>query len=176
MNIANKITVLRIILIPFFLLTLYIWDDTPLYLIPTIIFIVAALTDFVDGNIARKYNLVTDFGKFLDPIADKLLVLSALIYFSEVGRIAGYWTFIIVAREITISGFRIIAAGENIVLAASKLGKIKTATTMVTIVFMLVFKQFGLIEDILIYVTVFFTVVSGADYLIKNAYIFKGKM
>ncbi len=176
MNLPNKISILRIIMIPFFMASLYLWDNTSLYLIPAVIFIIASLTDFVDGYIARKYNLITDFGKFLDPIADKLLVISALIYFSEVGRVAGYWTFIIVAREIIVSGFRIIAAGENIVLAASKLGKIKTATTMIAIIFMLFFKQFILVENILIYLTVFFTVISGADYIIKNGHIFKGKM
>ncbi len=175
MNTPNKLTVARIVMIPFFLAALYLYYDTK-PLIPTALFVIASLTDLLDGYIARRDNLITDFGKFLDPIADKLLVISALIYFSEIGRVAGYFTFIIVAREIIVSGFRIIAANEKIVLAASNLGKVKTATTMVTIIFMLIFKNYLTIETILIYLTVILTVVSGADYIIKNGHIFKGKM
>ncbi len=175
MNIANKLTVLRIVMIPFFMVALYMYEDTMPW-IALSLFIVASLTDFLDGYLARKHNLITDFGKFLDPIADKLLVISALVYFSEVGRVAGYLTFIIIAREIIVSGFRIIAANENIVLAASKMGKAKTVTTMLTIIFMLIFKQYVLLESILIYLTVILTIVSGAEYILKNGHIFKGKM
>lgn len=175
MNIANKLTVLRIVMIPFFMVALYLCDNTMAW-IPLVIFVVASLTDFLDGYLARKNNLITDFGKFLDPIADKLLVISALVYFTEVGRVAGYLTFIIIAREIIVSGFRIIAANEKIVLAASKMGKAKTVTTMLTIIFMLIFKQYILIENILIYLTVILTIVSGAEYILKNGHIFKGKM
>ncbi len=175
MNIANKLTVLRIIMIPFFMVALYRYDNNMSW-IPLVIFVVASLTDFLDGYLARKNNLITDFGKFLDPIADKLLVISALVYFSEVGRVAGYLTFIIIAREIIVSGFRIIAANENIVLAASKMGKAKTVTTMLTIIFMLIFKQYVLIENILIYLTVLLTIISGVEYIWKNGHIFKGKM
>ncbi len=173
MNLANKLTILRIVLIPVFMITLYYYGDS---YVPAILFIVASLTDLLDGYIARKYDMITDFGKFLDPIADKLLVLSAMIYFTEVGRMQASLTFTIVAREIIVSALRIVAANENIVLAASKLGKIKTAVTMVTIIFMLIFRQYLIVETTLVYITVAITCISGIDYLVKNAKVFKGKM
>ena len=142
MNLPNKLTLLRIILIPFFMLAFYL-DFTGHYLVSLGIFAVAAITDFFDGYIARKYNMVTDMGKFLDPIADKVLVMSALVllcveFTGTEGLIVVICTIIILAREFIISGFRLIAAGKNLVLAADKLGKAKTVMQMISLVALLI--------------------------------------
>jgi len=133
MNIANKITVLRIILIPVFMLFMLI--DIPYNMeIALVIFLIASLTDKLDGYYARKYNLITDLGKFLDPLADKLLVSGAFLIFIQLGRIQAWIVFIILAREFAVTGLRGIAANKNIVIAASNLGKFKTVIQIITIV------------------------------------------
>ncbi|MCT4597662.1 MAG: CDP-diacylglycerol--glycerol-3-phosphate 3-phosphatidyltransferase [Vallitalea sp.] len=175
MNIANKLTLFRVILIPFFLLSLYLIEAPYGNIIGVVIFIVASLTDFLDGYLARSRNLVTNFGKFMDPLADKLLVSSALIYLVEAKELAAWIVIIIISREFIISGFRVVAANEGIVMAASWWGKIKTATTMVMIVVVISnfdFENIIVIEQILIYASLFFTVVSALDYISKNIGIF----
>ena len=138
-------------------------------MIATIIFVVASLTDFLDGYLARKHGLVTKFGKFADPLADKILVASAIILLSELGIIPGWTVIIIIAREFAITGFRVIAASENITIAAGPLGKIKTATQMVGIILILL-NQPSLVKIglVLYYISVFFTILSGVDYIVRN--------
>lgn len=177
MNIANRLTMMRVILIPFFLLSLYMLDDYA-NIVAVIIFIVASLTDFLDGYIARSRNLVSNFGKFMDPLADKLLVTSALIYFVEAGIIPAWVIIIIVSREFAISGIRVMAAKQNRVIAASWWGKIKTAVTMVMIIVILFdfkFSYINYIEMTLIVLATGLTIISGLDYIIKNAEVLKDK-
>lgn len=138
------------------------------------VFVLAAITDALDGHIARKNGLVTNFGKFIDPIADKLLVMSALIVLVERGRMPGWVCIVMLAREFAISGFRLVAAGTGKVIAAGILGKIKTVTQMIAIIALLltaidgVFAPLGTFADVAMYVSAFMTVWSGADYIIKN--------
>lgn len=175
MNLANKLTLLRVILIPFFLLALYLLPEGVANWVGVAIFIVASVTDWLDGYIARSRNLVTNFGKFMDPLADKLLVASALIYFVESGTMPAWIVIIIISREFLISGFRLVASDNGKVIAASWWGKIKTATTMVAIIvllFELPFAFMPLINWILIGATVVFTVVSAVDYIVKNISVF----
>lgn len=175
MNLANKLTLFRVFLIPFFLLSYYILPPTYSYVGVTI-FIVASITDWLDGYIARSRNLVTNFGKFMDPLADKLLVTSALIYLVEIGDLSAWIVIIIISREFIISGFRLVAANSGAVIAASWWGKIKTAVTMVMIIVLLInfnFTYIYIIEYILIALSVIFTVISALDYIIKNIDVFK---
>ena len=173
MNLPNKLTILRVILIPFFVVLLLgaeTFGPWSVY-VALAIFVIASLTDMLDGKIARKYNLVTNFGKFMDPLADKLLVVSALVCYVDMGRIPSWIVLIIIAREFIISGFRLVAAESGIVIAASYWGKIKTVVQMVTIIFMM--PNFGgtvvfWIEQILIYASLILTVVSLIDYIVKN--------
>lgn len=169
MNIANKITLVRIFLVPVFLI-FKLTDFTPYNsLIAFIFFVVAAITDKIDGTIARKYNLVTDFGKFLDPIADKLLVCSALICLTADGTIPAWVTIVIIAREFIISAFRLVCADTGKTVAASKWGKLKTVAQMVTIIVLLLeLPQLKLTGDILIYISLALTVISLVDYFLKN--------
>lgn len=172
MNLANKITIFRVILIPFFMISLYSNLEYSTY-IAGAIFVFAALTDTLDGYIARSRNMVTNFGKFIDPLADKVLVSSALISLVDLGKIPAWVVVIIIAREFTITGFRIIAASEGVNIAASSLGKIKTITQLVAITALLInnypFKLIDFPFDIiLLYVSLFFTILSGADYIYKN--------
>lgn len=138
------------------------------------VFVLAAITDALDGHIARKNGLVTNFGKFIDPIADKLLVMSALIVLVERGRMPGWVCIVMLAREFAISGFRLVAAGTGKVIAAGILGKIKTVMQMIAVIALLltaidgVFAPLGTFADIAMYVSAFMTVWSGADYIIKN--------
>ncbi|QUH31832.1 CDP-diacylglycerol--glycerol-3-phosphate 3-phosphatidyltransferase [Vallitalea guaymasensis] len=176
MNIANKLTLFRVILIPFFLLSLYIIEAPYGNIIGVIIFIIASLTDFLDGHLARSRNLVTDFGKFMDPLADKLLVASALIYLVEVKELAAWIVIVIIGREFIISGVRLVAANKGIVIAAGWWGKIKTMITMIMIIVILCnfnFEGIVVIEQILIYASLLFTVISALDYITKNINIFK---
>lgn len=181
MNLPNKLTILRVILIPFFVVFLlgadYIGPASPY--IALVIFIVASLTDMLDGKIARKYHLITNFGKFMDPLADKLLVCSALICFVDMHRMPTWVVLIIIAREFIISGFRLVAAEGGLVIAAGIWGKYKTAITMITIIFMI--PNFGgstvyVIEQILIYLSLILTIVSLVDYLVHNKSVLAGKM
>lgn len=175
MNLANKLTMLRVILIPIFLIVLYCFDISYAHYIAVAIFILASITDWLDGYIARSRNMVTNFGKFMDPLADKLLVASALIYFVEIGVIPAWVVIIIISREFIISGFRLVAATSGTVIAASWWGKIKTATTMVMIIVLLFDFQFSLmpyINLILIIAATILTVISALDYIIKNIGVF----
>jgi len=187
MTTANKLTILRILLIPVMIIILYIDAlkiDTPFLnmnvqqIIFAGLFVVASLTDFLDGYIARKYNQITTFGKFLDPIADKVLVFAALLYLmvQMPERVAIWGVMVIIVREFLVTGVRLIAVEHNHVIAASNLGKYKTSTTMIAII-MFLFNDFGLtmihtnlswITNIIYYLAIFFTIWSGFDYLYKN--------
>lgn len=176
MNLPNKLTLLRILLIPVFIIIMML-DIPNHYLIACLIFIVASITDALDGYIARKNNLVTDFGKFMDPLADKLLVISALICMIEVGLVPGWMVIIIVARELTVSILRAIAAADGKVIAASGGGKLKTISQMIAIPLLLLGKQFEssillMIGDITILIATLLTLYSGWEYLYKNKNLF----
>lgn len=177
MNLANKLTVLRVFMIPVFLLVLFLAPLPMGRYIAVLIFILASLTDMLDGKIARKYNLVTDFGKFMDPLADKLLVMAALVSMVELGDLSAWVVIVILAREFAITGFRTLAMEANIVLAASWWGKVKTTTQMIMIPIVLLDLPFALmptLEAILIALAVFFTIFSGADYIMKNKQVLMG--
>lgn len=173
MNLANKITFFRIVLVPVFLFV-FLNTDIPNYrLISTAIFLIASLTDTLDGYIARSRNLVTNLGKFLDPLADKLLVSAALIAFVQTNEISSVVVIIIISREFIITGFRAVAAEKNVVIAASFWGKLKTIFQMIMIMYVLTdFYNYNqttiIIKDILIILTVIFTILSAVDYLYKN--------
>ena len=170
MNLPNKLTILRVLMIPIFIFVLLAepFGEISKW-IAVAIFIIASLTDFLDGHIARKYNLVTNFGKFMDPLADKLLVCSAMIALVGMNRLASWIGIIIIAREFIISGFRLVAADNGIVIAASYWGKFKTVFQM-TAVILLIFNipALSLLTDIVLWIAVILTVVSLADYVAKN--------
>ena len=168
MNLPNKLTCIRMVLIPVFVLLFYAPFAAGRYL-ALVVFIAASLTDTADGYIARKYHLVTDFGKFMDPLADKLLVSSALILFVSTGEIAAWIVIIIIAREFIISGFRLVAADNGLVIAASMWGKVKTVVQMVMIIVLLLdIDSWKVFENILIAAALILTVVSLVDYILKN--------
>ncbi|SEW19906.1 CDP-diacylglycerol--glycerol-3-phosphate 3-phosphatidyltransferase [[Clostridium] fimetarium] len=172
MNLPNKLTIARIILIPFFLFFLMtdFAGDFSNY-IAAVIFIIASLTDFLDGSIARKNNIVTNFGKFMDPLADKLLVCSALIAFIQLEYLQAWIVIIIISREFIISGFRLVASDNGIVIAASYWGKFKTTFQMLMIILLIFnfdFPYVNIIENIFIYTALILTIISLLDYLIKN--------
>ncbi|RKQ37544.1 CDP-diacylglycerol--glycerol-3-phosphate 3-phosphatidyltransferase [Oceanobacillus halophilus] len=189
MNLPNKLTISRILLIPIFIILLSIpfewgtWNightDLPVsHFIAALIFIIASGTDWVDGYYARKYNLVTNLGKFLDPLADKLLVSAALILLIEIGLAPAWVVIIIISREFAVTGLRLVAAGEGMVLAAGNMGKIKTATQMIAIAVLLLhhfpFSYIGFpFGSIMLYIALFFTILSGFDYFIKNWHIMR---
>lgn len=171
MNLPNKLTVLRMIMIPFFLAALMIDGIPGGKWIALALFVIASLTDMLDGQIARKYNLITNFGKFMDPLADKLLVCSAMIALIDLGRIPAWVVIIIIAREFIISGFRLVAADNGIVIAAGWWGKVKTVVQMIMVIVLIC--DFGgdaaaVIENVLIYAALALTVISLIDYLMKN--------
>ncbi len=181
MNLPNKLTLMRILLVPFFMLFLY-WEIPYHFTIALIIFAAASITDALDGKIARKYNLITTFGKFADPLADKILVLAAFACLADVTRdnhiINGVAVTIIAAREFMVSGLRLVTAEKGVVVAAGIWGKLKTAFTMVTIVLILIclagFSDFhalpftpvsAMILSVLVWISVLLTVISGGIYL-----------
>ena len=168
MNLPNKLTMLRIIMIPFFVF--FLLSEIPgKDIIALVIFCAASLTDLADGKIARKYNLVTDFGKFMDPLADKLLVCSALICLVDLGRIPSWVVVIIVAREFAISGFRLIAADNGIVIAASYCGKFKTTFQMIMIILMILnIEKLSILTALMMWVALALTIISLCDYIMKN--------
>ena len=171
MNLPNKLTILRMIMVPFFVLFMLVPIGGPANKwIALAIFVVASLTDTLDGYIARRDHLITDFGKFMDPLADKLLVCSALICFVELGDLPAWIVIVIIAREFIISGFRLVASDNGIVIAASKTGKLKTISQMVMVV--LVIADLGDIFDVLkqifIWLALILTVVSLIEYIAKN--------
>lgn len=168
MNTPNKLTLMRTLMVPIFALCMYL-DFNNSRIVATLIFAIASFTDFLDGYLARRDNLVTNFGKFADPLADKILVCSAMIMLVSTGEMPAWAVIIIIAREFTITGFRIIAASENITIAASPLGKFKTVTQLISNILLLTgIEKFRPIGMAIFYLAVVFTVISGADYLIKN--------
>jgi CDP-diacylglycerol--glycerol-3-phosphate 3-phosphatidyltransferase len=166
MNTANKLTMLRVIMIPAFLLVLYLGVPGANYW-ALAIFVVASLTDTLDGYIARHYNQTTDFGKFMDPLADKCLVTAAMLWFVEIGQMPGWALLIVIVREFAVSGLRMVAADKGRVIAAGWSGKVKTASTMVCIVLMLL--PIGReLNVICVAVIVLTTIYSGVEYFMKN--------
>ena len=166
MNTANKLTLLRVVMIPLFLLVLYLdvpganyWDLA--------IFVIASLTDTLDGYIARHYNQTTDFGKFMDPLADKCLVTAAMLWFVEIGQMPGWALLVVIIREFGVSGLRMVAADKGRVIAAGWSGKVKTASTMVCIVLMLL-PIAPWVNNICVAVIVLATIYSGVEYFMKN--------
>lgn len=182
MNLPNKLTTLRILMIPFFVLfmSVTIFADNIDRYIALGIFCIASFTDFLDGYIARKNNLVTNFGKFMDPLADKLLVVSAMICLMNIGRFPSIVLQIIIAREFIISGFRLVASDNGVVIAAGIMGKLKTVCTMITIIVLLMevsLPYIKVVEQVLIYLTLALTVLSLIEYIYKNrAVILDGKI
>lgn len=174
MNLPNKLTMFRVILIPFFIVFL-LASLTPYdKWIALVIFIIASLTDLLDGKIARKYNLVTNFGKFMDPLADKLLVCSALICLIELDKIPSWMVIVIIAREFIISGFRLVASDNGVVIAASYWGKFKTTFQMVAVCLLIAnIAALTVVTQIILWIAVVLTVVSLTDYLIKNKDVMK---
>lgn len=177
MNLPNKLTIFRVILIPFFVVFLLLDPSNQTYrYIADAIFIIASLTDMLDGKIARKYNLVTNFGKFMDPLADKLLVSAAMICLIATGQLAAWIVIVIISREFIISGFRLIASDNGIVIAASYWGKFKTVFQMLMIIVLIANIQmpfFTVLGTILIYVALVLTIVSLIDYIVKNKDVLK---
>lgn len=177
MNLPNKLTIMRVILIPFFVFFLLApyFPDYGNY-IAVAIFIVASLTDLLDGKIARKYNLVTNFGKFMDPLADKLLVCSAMICLIELDRLASWIVIVIIAREFIISGFRLVASDNGVVIAASYWGKFKTTFQMLMVIVLILdipHPAFQVLGVVLTYVALILTIVSLIDYIAKNKDVLK---
>ena len=176
MNLPNKLTMFRVILIPFFIVFLLVPGIPAGKWIALAIFIVASLTDLLDGKIARKYNLVTNFGKFMDPLADKLLVYSALICLIELQRIPSWMVVVIMAREFTISGFRLVAAENGVVIAASYFGKFKTTFQMIAVCLLIAdIEALQMVTMVIVWIAVILTVVSLVDYLVKNKAVMKEK-
>ena len=172
MNTANKLTMLRVAMIPAFLLVLYLQVPGSTYWAMGI-FIVASITDWVDGYIARNYNQTTDFGKFMDPLADKCLVTAAMLWFVEVGQMPAWALLIVIVREFGVSGLRMVAATNGTVIAAGWSGKVKTASTMVCLVLMFlpIPKE---VNTICVAVIVLTTIYSGVEYFMKNIKVFSG--
>ncbi len=181
MNTANKLTMLRVLLIPVFLVSLYLFYPASNYLALGI-FILASVTDFIDGYIARHYNQITDFGKFMDPLADKLLVLAAMMWFVDLGQMPAMVVFVVLVREFAVSGMRMVAADKGKVIAAGWSGKVKTASTMVCLCLMFIppfcFLAVGPFQmnDILVCIILITTVYSGIEYFVKNRDVFSGAM
>ncbi len=174
MNLPNKLTMFRVILIPFFVLFMLVDITTADKWIALAIFIVASLTDLLDGKIARKYNLVTNFGKFMDPLADKLLVCSALICLVEMAKLPAWMVIIIIAREFIISGFRLVASDNGVVIAASYFGKFKTTFQMLAVCLMIAdLPALHVVTQVVLWIAVILTVVSLIDYLVKNKSVMK---
>lgn len=182
MNLPNKLTLFRVFLIPFFVVFMIVpfGGNNPcegIYMwIALTIFVVASITDLLDGKIARKYNLITNFGKFADPLADKLLVCSALICLIELERIPSWVVIIIVAREFVISGFRLVASDNGVVIAASMWGKYKTVFQMIMVIMMILNWQFfyiPVLTYIVMWIAVVLTVISLVDYIVKNVDVLK---
>ena len=164
MNTANKLTLIRVVLIPVFIVLLYL----DLTLAALAVFILASVTDFIDGYVARHYHQITDFGKFMDPLADKLLVMSAMAWFVEAGWMPGWAFFIVLAREFAVTGLRLVAVEQGLVIAAGKSGKVKTASTMVCIVVMFLPILPPLLNTVCVWVIVLTTLWSGVEYFVKN--------
>ncbi|MFR5602012.1 MAG: CDP-diacylglycerol--glycerol-3-phosphate 3-phosphatidyltransferase [Lachnospiraceae bacterium] len=171
MNLPNKLTIVRVLMIPFFVISLMVQGGTvPLYrYIAAAIFMIASFTDFLDGSIARKYNLVTNFGKFMDPLADKLLVCSALICMIQLQQLPAWYVIIIISREFIISGFRLVASDNGVVIAASYWGKFKTVSQMITIILLILnIPALQMVTSIFTWIALALTVISLVYYIWKN--------
>ncbi len=171
MNLPNKLTIIRVCLIPFFVAALLFdhGNNYTMRIVANVLFIIASLTDLFDGKIARKYNMVTNFGKFMDPLADKLLVCSALICLIELGQLAAWVVIVIISREFIISGFRLVAADNGVVIAASYWGKFKTTFQMIAVI-LLIFDipALRMVANITVVIAVALTIISLVDYVAKN--------
>ncbi len=180
MNLPNKLTILRVIMIPFFVLALLYdgGENQTLRYVAAAIFIIASLTDMLDGKIARKYNLVTNFGKFMDPLADKLLVCSALICLVELKELPAWMVIVIISREFIISGFRLVASDNGVVIAASYWGKFKTTFQMIAVVLLILgIPALSMVTTAVVWIALVLTVISLVDYITKNVNVLKeGKM
>lgn len=176
MNTANKITMIRVILVPIFMVLFMFGKEGPMLYTAIGVFIAASITDAIDGYVARKYQQVTNFGKFVDPLADKVLTTAAFLILVSYDRMSVWALMIVLVREFMVSGIRLVAAGDGKVAAASMWGKLKTVTQMIAIIVAMLLLpvdkflgvQAGLISDILIWISVAFTIISGVDYLAKN--------
>ena len=166
MTTANKLTLCRVVMIPIFLVLLYV-DFTGHLWAALAVFILASVTDFIDGYVARHYHQITDFGKFMDPLADKLLVMSAKAWFVEVAWMPAWAFFVVIARELAVTGLRLVAVEQGRVIAAAKSGKVKTACTMVGIILMLIFPN-ATLRLVCVAVILVTTIYSGIEYFVKN--------
>ncbi|MGI6360735.1 MAG: CDP-diacylglycerol--glycerol-3-phosphate 3-phosphatidyltransferase [Bacillota bacterium] len=183
MNLANRITLIRICLIPVFLIVLYLLPQPFNFMISSFIFIAAAATDGIDGYIARNYNMVTNLGKFMDPLADKLLVAAAFIAFVDLSLLTAWIVIVILSREFIITGLRAIAAEKGVVIAASAMGKFKTVSQIVAIVLLLWLAAgwlsgnvWQVIVQVIVYLALFFTVYSGIEYIYNGrSFLFKDR-
>lgn len=178
MNAANQITLARIILVPIFLYLLLNVNSTWATYFCVIVFIAAALTDCIDGYVARKLNQITNFGKFIDPLADKLLVTAALVGLVDLERLSAWVAVIIISREFIVTSLRIVAISEGKVIAASYWGKIKTVTQMITIIALLCIDIFPLpkmLLNLMVILTVLTTLISGFEYIVKNRHLLSDK-
>jgi CDP-diacylglycerol--glycerol-3-phosphate 3-phosphatidyltransferase len=177
MNLPNKLTIMRVVMIPFFVFFLLFKPDSFLFrLIADLIFVTASFTDMLDGKIARKYNLVTNFGKFMDPLADKLLVISAMICLLSLDQLPCVFVIIIIAREFIISGFRLIAATNNIVIAANMWGKSKTVSQMALVILLILNIEnhaVSVFSFILMIVVAALTIISLITYIVDNKDVLK---
>ena len=171
MNLPNKLTIARVICVPIFVVLYALGLNIP----ALIVFIAASITDYFDGKIARSKHLITDFGKFMDPLADKILVCGALIALIELGRVPAWYVILVIAREFIISGFRLVAADNGVVIAASMWGKFKTTFLMIEIIFLILNFESRLgqiINVILLWICAALVLISLVDYIWKNRQIF----
>lgn len=175
MNFPNKLTILRILLVPVFIVLLFMGQTNTILKIPALaVFCIASLTDALDGYIARSRNLITNFGKFMDPLADKLLVCSALVCFVQIGSIPAWVVIVIIGREFIISGFRLIASDKGVVIAANKWGKAKTVSQMITIILLILnIPQIKTATNVMIIIMTVLTLISLIEYIIKNVDVLK---
>lgn len=182
MNTANKITMIRVILVPIFMVLLMI-DNALCQYLSLGVFVLASVTDAIDGHIARKYNQVTTFGKFVDPLADKVLTTSAFLILMHYDRMSVWALMIVLVREFAVSGIRLVAAGDGKIVAASMWGKLKTVSQMIAIIVAILLLNTNtiigiksyIISDILIWISILFTLISGIDYIAKNWNLLKMK-
>ena len=177
MTLPNILTCLRVVLIPVFMVLAY-QNNMPCDIAALVVYVVACITDYVDGNLARKHNQVTNFGKFMDPVADKLLVMAALLLFVEDGTISAWMVAIILGREFIVSALRMVAASEGLVIAANMWGKAKTMITMITLIFLLcpigpIMLGPVSLQDVMIWITVIITAISGTTYITDNFAVIK---
>lgn len=170
MTTASKITLVRVAFIPVYMVLMYLSGGQPnLWMwLGLAVFVIASLTDYVDGYIARKYQQVSDFGKFLDPLADKLLVIAAMTMFCQWGQMPAWALMIVLTREFAVTGLRLVAVGNGTVIAAGWSGKVKTASTMIGLCVLMAFPTVGWLSWIVIGIIVFTTVYSGVEYFIQN--------